>query len=78
MHRLAYAAGFDHLAKPFVTFVGIDSETDTVPVGKARDLWHPDAIERHAAAWAHSEAWAKEVGESACHDALELVRHSLV
>jgi hypothetical protein len=67
-------AGYDRLSEPFVRFVAMDSETDSVPVGKVRDLWHPDAVEKHAEAWSLSEAWAKQIGEPACREALELLR----
>jgi hypothetical protein len=67
-------AGYDRLSEPFVRFVAINSETDAVPVGKARDLWHPDSVENHAEAWSRSEARAKQIGEPACREALELLR----
>jgi hypothetical protein len=71
---LTEAAGYDRLSKPFVAFVAIDSETDAVPIGRVRDLWHPDAVAKHAEAWSQSEAWAKQFGETACREALALVR----
>ena len=72
--RLIEAAGYDRLSEPFVTFVTIDSETDAVPMGSVRDLWHPEAVEKHAEEWSRSEAWAKQIGEPACREALELLR----
>jgi hypothetical protein len=74
MNGLVEEAGFDRLSEPFVRFVGIDSETDHIPLGKVRDLWQTEAIERHRADWDGAEAWAKQFGEQACREALELVR----
>jgi hypothetical protein len=34
-----------------VTFVGIDTETDYIALGKVRDLWQRDAVEKHRAEW---------------------------
>ena len=74
LNSISKAAGYDWLSEPFVTFVAIASETDAVPMGKVRDLWHPDAIAKHAGKWNQSEEWAKQVGEPACREALALVR----
>ena len=32
------------LEEPFLTFVGIDSETDGFPLGQVRALWNPSAL----------------------------------
>ena len=72
--RLIETAGYDRLSDPLVTFVAIDSETDAVPMGQVRDLWHPDAVAKHEKKWSQSEAWAKQVGEPACPEALKLLR----
>jgi hypothetical protein len=74
VNGLTEAAGYDRLSEPFVAFVAIDSETDAVPIGKVRDLWHPDAVAKHTDEWCQSEAWAKQVGEPACREALALMR----
>jgi hypothetical protein len=74
VRRLIETAGYDPLSEPFVAFVAIDSETDAVPTGKVRDLWQPDAVAKHAKEWSQSEAWAKQAGEPACREALELLR----
>jgi hypothetical protein len=66
-------AGYDRLVEPFVKFVAIDSETDAIPVGEVRELWQPDAIAKHTDDWNRSEAWARQVGQSACEEALALL-----
>ena len=74
VNRLVEAAGFDRLSEPFVTFVAIDSETDAIPLGNVRGLWHPDAVAKHRPDWDRAEAWAKHIGEQACREAIVLVR----
>ena len=34
------------IAKVLLTFVGIDSETDTLPIGAVRKQWSPEALQR--------------------------------
>jgi hypothetical protein len=71
---LASRAGYEQSSEPFVTFVAIESETDAIPLGEVRELWHPHAIAKHAREWQQAETWAKQVGEAACRDALVLLR----
>lgn len=40
----------------------IDSKTDTLPVGSARDLWNPQALAKLQAKIDHAEGRAREVG----------------
>lgn len=47
-------------------FLGIDSETDALPVGQQRKLWARDALERLPPDIGRSEAWAKDHGQAAC------------
>ena len=35
-----------HIAEVILTFVGIDSETDTLPIGAQRKEWNRDALQR--------------------------------
>lgn len=66
-------ARIDQFAEPFVTFVAIDSETDAVPVGRFRELWHRDAKIKFEAEWSEAENYAKSVGEPACRAAIAWV-----
>ena len=34
--------GWPELATALRVFVGIDSETDALPIGRLRSMWHPD------------------------------------
>jgi hypothetical protein len=69
-------ARIDQFAEPFVTLVAVDSETDAVPVGRFRELWHPDAKIKFEAKWNEAENYAKSVGEPACRAAIAWVeRH---
>jgi prolyl-tRNA editing enzyme YbaK/EbsC (Cys-tRNA(Pro) deacylase) len=43
-------------------FVGIDSETDHLPVGQFREFWSEEALAKHEPEIAKSEAWARELG----------------
>ena len=36
VNRMVEAAGFDRFSEPFITLMGIDSETDEIPLGKVR------------------------------------------
>jgi hypothetical protein len=47
-------------------FEGIDSETDALPVGRIRDLWAPDALQRLQPEIERRELWAREFGWAAC------------
>lgn len=69
--RLLRTAQVPILEKPFITFVGIESETELVPIGDALARWHPDAVIRFEQEWANAEVWAKVVGEPACKEIIE-------
>lgn len=73
VNDLATAAGFDRYEDPFVRFVAIASETDAVPIGDVRELWHPEAVIKHAEEWARAESWAMEYGKAACSEALAII-----
>src|SRR5262249_28719317 len=60
-----------HLAKVLVTFTGIDSETDALPVGNVRKEWNPDALKRKDKEIARAEDLYRE---SAVNAATELIR----
>jgi hypothetical protein len=45
--------------------VGLDSETDSIPVGPERVEWAPDALARKAPSIREVEEWAQRFGESA-------------
>jgi DNA-directed RNA polymerase subunit RPC12/RpoP len=55
------------VAEVLLTFVGIDSETDTLPIGVVRKEWNPEALERKDRQIAEAERFYREGAmESAC------------
>jgi hypothetical protein len=61
------------LDKILLTFVGVDSETDTLPLGKVRQHWNPVALEREDAKIARAEAWCREMVTDACRDLVKVL-----
>jgi len=59
------------LAEILLTFTGIDSETDTLPIGKVRKEWNRDALERKDQEIAEAERFYRD---SAMNAAAKLVR----
>lgn len=59
------------LAKILLTFTGIDSETDALPVGEVRKEWSPDALQRKDKEIAEAEDFYRD---SAIDAATEIVR----
>jgi hypothetical protein len=49
-----------------VPFRGIDTETDTLPLGKLWELWAADAWEKLEPEIDSAEKWAEEIGREAC------------
>jgi hypothetical protein len=50
-----------------MVFMGINSETDTLPLGPVRGLWRNDALDRLQPEIDRAERWAKELGAPSCH-----------
>lgn len=74
---LRYLAGLDH--DPDVAiFVGIDSETDTLPFGEVRKLWMPAALEKLQPKIDDAEQWAREVGAPRCRKLIDRLRSAVV
>ena len=64
---LAHLVVDDWVADPdFRVFCALDSETDHLPVGKARDLWDPAVLAEKDADIQRFEALARLDIESAC------------
>lgn len=59
------------VAKVLLTFTGIDSETDALPVGSVRKEWNPAALERKDKEIAEAEDFYRG---SAINAATELIR----
>jgi hypothetical protein len=59
------------LANVLVTFTGIDSETDALPVGDVRKEWSPEALKRKDEEITEAEDFYRD---SAINAATELIR----
>ena len=59
------------LANVLVTFTGIDSETDALPVGHVRKEWNPDVLKLQDKEIAEAEDLYREIAVNA---ATELIR----
>jgi len=55
----------------FLTFTGIASETDHLPIGKARQYWSKEALEKHELEIQKSIKWAKEISLQQCRSIAE-------
>ena len=60
----------------FVTFRGIDSETDHLPAGQERQHWAPDALAREDQEIERVEAWYREAAIAAAHELLNRLAHT--
>ncbi len=49
-------------------FVGIDSETDALPLDGIRALWRPDALTKLQPEIDRAKSWAKEFGAKHCEN----------
>jgi hypothetical protein len=74
--RLASFANLPENDKDVTAFLAIDSETDALPVGRDRQHWAPEALERKAPEIAAAESWARSFGESAAKRLLERLEES--
>jgi hypothetical protein len=66
--RLGSDARLPESDPDLTTFRGIESETDSLPIGKVRDLWATDALERLRPEIERAEDWAKQFGRTACQN----------
>lgn len=58
------------LEEPFVTFVGIDSETDSFPLGSLRERWNGAALEKQDTQRERYEGIVHERALEACREIL--------
>jgi len=59
------------VAEVLLTFAGIDSETDALPIDKVREAWAPEALKRKDHEIAEAEQFYRD---SAMNAAAELIR----
>jgi hypothetical protein len=58
------------IRRPFLTICAITSETDAIPLGERRNLWHPDVRAAEDAKHDRAQEWARPLLTEACHDLL--------
>jgi hypothetical protein len=68
LSALRFAIAGDESDPDFLTFVGIESETEDLPVDQARQQWSPDALAAKDAEIVRCEALYREAArEAASH-----------
>jgi hypothetical protein len=63
-----WASKLDEGDADFLPFVGIASETESLPLGKMRAHWQPAALEALQSEIDRMEAWARQFGEPYCRN----------
>lgn len=66
LSSLRHEAAILHDDADFMVFVAISSETDVLPIGKVRQFWSHDALEKLDTEIIEAELWAKKLGGDAC------------
>ena len=66
LHCLKSAAMLADNDADFDPFVGIDSDTDALPIGAERARWAQDALDRLQPEIARAEEWAQGFGRPHC------------
>lgn len=64
---LRWRAALDQFDPDILPFVGIDSETDILPLGEVTKLWAPDALAKLQPEIVSAQEWAGDFGERHCH-----------
>jgi hypothetical protein len=65
------SAKLDEWDSDFLPFVGIESETDALPLGKMRSYWNAAALEALQPEIDRLEVWAKNFGEPFCRNLIK-------
>ena len=66
MLEFRYGAGLDEWDDDMITFVGIESQEDHLPVGHVRQLWSAEALARVDPEIAMAEAFHRPAAFAAC------------
>lgn len=67
INGLRFDVGAEH-DPDFIFFVGLDSETDHLPIGEGRKHWNPDALCEKDAEVARCEALYRDKAFEACRN----------
>ena len=63
-----WASKLDENDPDFLPFVGINSETEALPLGEIRAHWQRAALEAQQSEIDHVEIWARQYGEPYCRN----------
>jgi hypothetical protein len=75
MHSLQHVVEgtWPDMADVLLLFVAIDSETDALPIGSVREMWHPSTAELEDRKVAQVEGRWRQRANQACHRILTLL-----
>jgi DNA-directed RNA polymerase subunit RPC12/RpoP len=62
------------IAEVLLAFAGIDSETDTLPVGDERKQWDPEALQRKDREIEDAERFYRDIAIEAATEAIRLIQ----
>lgn len=68
---LRHEVGVDGSDADFLTFVIIESETDSLPIGEIRQYWGADALTKLEPEISDAEIWAASEGTAACRSLIK-------
>jgi hypothetical protein len=69
--QLRFEIDFDENDKDILAFVGIDSESDSLPIGPERAYWSEEALKNKENEIMEIEKWALDFGIEACKNLME-------
>ena len=71
INGLGYLAGLGEFDGNLIVFTSIDSQTDALPMGKVRELWNPDALNKLLPEIDDAERWARDEAITHCRNLIE-------
>ena len=74
---LRWPTKLDQFDPDILPFVAADSETDTLPLGKTRELWSPEALKGLEPEFEQKEQWTRESCQEACIRLIERFANEL-
>jgi hypothetical protein len=71
INRLRWAAELAEFDPDILPFIGIDSETDALPLGEVRKHWAPEALAKLQPEIERLEKWARDFGRLNCQNLID-------
>ncbi len=71
INGLRWSAKLPEFEPDIIPFIGIDSETDALPIGEERRFWAPEALVRLQPEIDRAEQWAQDIGRAACQKLID-------